>query len=337
MLISAFCMPSFADSNELPYVPADKYKLPELTPNGDCLDGFDVPVDAFSPCESSVYDVASVEDCLHTAWSNGVCKECGMSCEHSMYYGYCENCGLPCDHDWTYLGDSGDGYCLICHYCCCHYSWMGGYCEDCGKLCSHVAGSVENYSSDDFESIYIYCAICDDYADYIDGDHNYNGGVCQNANCGYVCKHTSVEGEGTCETCGMYIVPCEHSMGMDYYSDDRAYYEYEYCMNCCGYETEPYSVVPHTYVDGVCSVCSHACTHSATDENGDCAYCTPKADTPDVPDTPDTPKPSTPSGNTDKGVDEEGLDFTGFIGILGGAFAIFIVIYAWSAIKPKKR
>ena len=201
---------------------------------------------------------------------------------------------------------------------------------------------------------------------------------------------------------------CEHNLGMDYYADDAASYEYNYCINGCGYSEEPYSTVPHTYLDGVCSTCGHECTHSSVDENGDCIFCTPKectehsfigtvcdncgyvcthssveegtcpdcgfyvapsecthelfnfqtglcelcgalvsepndglVDQPTFPDedspVPDTPKPSTPSTSEPSASDEEGLDFAGFIGILGGAFAIFIVIYAWSAIKPKKR
>lgn len=182
-----------------------------------------------------------------------------------------------------------------------------------------LALCIPSFATSDCEHEWVdaRCTICGDYCDHYIHDVGssspaYVDGVC--STCGYVCEHPSWD-----------------RLDVEEVKDDGIHY-----IRRCICSSSPVSetVNPHTYVDGVCSVCSHVCLHSEKDDNGDCVHCTPKADvTPDTPSTPsEPPSPSAPSVS-----DDDGFSFGSFIALLGGAAAIFVIIYAVSALKARIR
>ena len=90
---------------------------------------------------------------------------------------------------------------------------------------------------------------------------------------------------------------------------------------CDDYMLPEMPICGHTWENGVCTACGEHCVHSSLSEY----ICTTCGET-----------FLEPSVSTNTASSDNELSFGGFIALFGGAAAIFVIIYAVSALKAKK-
>ena len=113
---------------------------------------------------------------------------------------------------------------------CSHASYVDGACASCGAVCSHEGFITETPSTcTTAGSKVIACTVCgvNSTEELPLAKHSFVDGVCNAENCGFVCTHASYV-DGVCSVCGV---------------------------------DEPAPECSHNWAEGVCTLCSTACTH----------------------------------------------------------------------------
>ena len=210
-------------------------------------------------------------------WYNGNCAHCGYTCLHPSWIdGECATCGLPCAHDWR----NKDGVCTKCHSACTEVP-EGATCRTavpcsvCGS--EHTNPAVHESSDTHYVSLEVGHQLVRDCCNAIESEdkHSWSDGEC--TACDYACLHTDTipancKNVETCANCGKAIGsstnPSKHIDTEPIYFDlDRNSHQLQ--LNCCRVPRGP--VEAHTYQNGYCSKCNHACSH--TWREGVCVNC----------------------------------------------------------------
>ena len=196
-------------------------------------------------------------------WENGVCTECGYTCQHNTVAdkwedGVCTNCGLVCGHE------GGDATCQTLATC---------------VICGELYGE---FDADDHEKDAKWTTVdnathkfayecCGAFTDEPVA-HTFENGVC--TGCGYGCVHTGGTATCTdakvCTNCGQSygeVDPANHTESEAWTSGTTTHSK---AYTCCGEVTV--AETAHNWVAGVCSDCNYACVHT-----GGAATCTTQA------------------------------------------------------------
>ena len=197
-------------------------------------------------------------------WENGVCTECGYTCQHNTVAdkwedGVCTNCGVVCGHSGGTATCSVQATCEICGEkygnldpdnhnevaaATCLKGKLCGWCEQYyGEVDPNAHEEAPDWTST--ATTHTVAFTCCGAATTEPAPHTWNLGTC--SECGYVCLHPEVEATWTTKT--------ETAHAKTY--------------TCCG--AIVVAEEAHEWVNGVCSECEYGCEHT-----GGTATCTDK-------------------------------------------------------------
>ncbi len=199
-----------------------------------------------------------------------------------------------------------DGYCALCDYQCPHTEYDDkGACVVCGYQCPHTASSAKTdrqWYTDDADNRLLWhnkrqeinirtCDVCGAVTQtgtttVTIERHTFIDGKC--LQCDHLCAHPSYT-DGVCDTCS---VPCPHptdkrvtkninrvySPSGDVFHDIIEECDALFCNQCNekladGQIKKTSYMPPHEYINSICSLCKHQCTHSKYDDQSTCIYC----------------------------------------------------------------
>ena len=208
-------------------------------------------------CEHTYYEYHNFDGIGYGA----ICTVCNIvhdQCVIEEYdrYDYVEHYGdCVCGNSMAGAHSFNNGECTQCDFVCNHIEWSNGKCVNCRKEHeNHTFGDFENKDSSRHARK---CSVCN-YEDL--ADHTFEDGVCTVCNCECVHEYSWKR----CTKCGK-----EHDCAGEG-TLTRSVNGNEYCSMYCGicyYE----DFDGQNYVNGVCTLCEHVCTHYFYD--GKCNYC----------------------------------------------------------------
>ena len=264
----------------------------------DWSDWSDTPITANDTCKvetKRLYRYVNAELGSHQ-WMNGACTVCNETCSHSWRDGQCEICQLLCAHQWS------EGVCTQCQKACIH-SWQDGTCIECAVNCGHpewqTTVTAPTCTEPGFTTYTCACGVSytgDETPatghSYVDGicsvctqpcDHNWLDGQCEI--CQLLCTHQWSEGvctqcqkacihswqDGACTECAVNCGHPEWQTTVTAPTCTEPGFTTYTCICGVSYTGDETPATGHSYVDGVCSVCTQPCDHSWLD--GQCEIC----------------------------------------------------------------